>query len=118
MSTFVPPTVEDVQKLCEKRGYPDYTEPQATTNDFLTYHTTNGWVRGRHHTPIKSWGGALTTWHRIEERIQSETALQRPEVRPYEPPEAHATAGIPQPEPRTEEGREVEQELLDLSDDA
>lgn len=54
---FVPPTESEVRELCEKRGYPDYSEA------FIAYHGTRGWIPKGSTRVMSSWQHALTTFH-------------------------------------------------------
>ena len=56
---FVPPTVEEVRELCERRGYT--FDPEA----FVAFYESKGWMVGRN--PMKSWPAACATWQKREE---------------------------------------------------
>lgn len=56
---FVPPTVEEVRELCERRGYA--FDPEA----FVDFYESKGWMVGRN--PMKSWPAACATWQKREE---------------------------------------------------
>jgi len=51
---FVPPTVEEVMKYCEEKGYS--IDPER----FIAYYETRGWMLK--DGKMKSWAGALKTW--------------------------------------------------------
>ena len=55
---FVKPTVEDVRKYCESKGY------KVDAASFFDYYEGNGWMVGQN--PMKDWTAALRTWERKE----------------------------------------------------
>lgn len=55
---FSPPSVDDVQKYFNERGYT--TDPAR----FVSYYAARGWMSGQ--TPISDWRAAADSWHRAD----------------------------------------------------
>lgn len=51
---FIPPTVEEVAKYCEEKGY------NLNANSFVDYYTANGWKVGKN--PMKDWKAGVRYW--------------------------------------------------------
>ena len=71
---FQPPTIEQVQALCQKRGY--HFDPVA----FLAHYKANGWVQSR-GKPIVDWEAACVTWERfwLRDHPPQQSRLPTPE---------------------------------------
>lgn len=52
---FTPPTVDDVQRYAQEKGYTAFN-----AEAFVTYYESKGWVVGR--SPMKDWRAAVRGW--------------------------------------------------------
>lgn len=53
---FIPPTVEEVQEYCQKRGN------NVDAQRFIDYYTANGWLVGKNK--MQDWKACVRTWEK------------------------------------------------------
>lgn len=58
ISTFVPPTLEQVKTYCQERN--NGLDPE----EFMDYYAEHGWVKGKDKEPITDWERAVRYWER------------------------------------------------------
>ena len=101
---FIPPTEAEVRALCEKRGYPDYSEA------FIAYHGTRGWIPRGSSRVMSSWKHALTTFNVFQKNWAQRSGQHNvtgPVIRPYTLPPP-----IAGPEPTTSDAAQRIANLL------
>ena len=64
LSSFVPPTVEEVRTYCEERG--NFIDPEA----FVAFYDSKGWKVG--NSPMKNWKSAVITWEKRSKPVKKE----------------------------------------------
>ena len=62
LSSFVPPTVEEVRTYCEERG--NFIDPEA----FVAFYDSKGWKVG--NSPMKNWKSAVITWEKRNKPVR------------------------------------------------
>lgn len=67
LSSFVPPTVEEVRAYCEERG--NFIDPEA----FVAFYDSKGWRVG--NSPMKNWKSAVITWEKRNKPVKKEESF-------------------------------------------
>ena len=67
LSSFVPPTVEEVRTYCEERG--NFIDPEA----FVAFYDSKGWKVG--NSPMKNWKSAVITWEKRNKPVKKEESF-------------------------------------------
>ena len=67
LSSFVPPTVEEVRTYCEERG--NFIDPEA----FVAFYDSKGWKVG--NSPMKNWKSAVITWENRNKPVKKEESF-------------------------------------------
>lgn len=73
-SIFYPPTIAEVQRYIDDKGY------HVDAEHFYAYYESNGWRVGKNH--MKSWRMALVTWEKTEKQ-RKKTYGQKNGFDPY-----------------------------------
>lgn len=73
-STFCPPTIAEVQRYVDDKGY------HVDAEHFCAFYESNGWMVGKNH--MKSWRMAVVTWEKTEKQ-RKKTYGQKNGFDPY-----------------------------------
>lgn len=73
-STFCPPTIAEVQRFVDDKGY------HVDAEHFCAFYESNGWMVGKNH--MKSWRMAVVTWEKTEKQ-RKRTYGQKNGIDPY-----------------------------------
>ena len=66
---FIPPTVEEVKRYCQKQGC------TVDAERFIDHYESNGWMVGKNK--MKDWQAAVRNWNRKEKKHNGKTGSEQ-----------------------------------------